>query len=132
MVFTDPSDHDDGYDRTINKDHGRGRWTVADYERDVRWLAGMHGATGLPLVMWQIPLGNSRLSNTWGRFRDTHVQRLLGRDPRWRRAYRDAGVIAFLFGGGADGTTSERTDGGLFRHLAARYAHAKLRTQPSR
>ena len=49
-----------------------------------------------------------------------------------RRAYRDAGVIAFLFGGGADGTTSERTDGGEFKHLAARYARARLRTQPSR
>jgi hypothetical protein len=132
MVFSDPSDRDDGFDAKINHDHGRSRWSRGDYARDVRWLAGMHRATRLPLVMWQIPLGNSRLPNTWGRFRDTHVERLLGRDPRWRRAYRDAGVIAFLFGGGADGTTSERTDGGLFRRLAARYAHAKLRTQPLR
>jgi hypothetical protein len=132
VVFTDPSDRDDGYDKHINKDHGRSRWTAGDYARDERWLAGMHRATGLPLVMWQIPLGNRDLPDTWKRYRDTHVQRLLGRDPRTRRAYRDAGVIAFLFGGGADGTTSERTDGGTFKRLAARYAHAKLRTQPLR
>jgi hypothetical protein len=132
LVFTDPSDRDDGFDAKVNGDHGRSRWSAGDYRRDVRWLAGMHRATRLPLVMWQIPLGNSMLPNTWGRFRDTHVERLLGRDPRWRRAYRDAGVVALLFGGGAEGTTSERTDGGLFRRLAARYAHAKLRTQPSR
>ena len=129
LVFSDPSDRDDGFDRKVNDDRGRSRWTTGDYRRDVRWLAGMHRATGLPIAMWQIPLGNSTLPDTRGRYRDTHVERLLGRDPRWRRAYRDAGVVAFLFGGGADGTTTERTDGGLFRKLAARYARARLRAR---
>lgn len=127
LVFSDPSDRDDGFDAKVNGDHGAGRWTTGDYRRDARWLAGMHRATGRPIVMWQIPLGNAKLPNTWKRYRDTHVERLLGADPRWRRAYRDAGVVAFLFGGGADGTTSERTDRGVFRRLAARYAHARLR-----
>lgn len=129
LVFSDPSDRDDGFDRKVNGDHGRSRWSAGDYARDARWLAGMHRATGRPIVMWQIPLGNSKLPNTPKRYRDTHVERLLGRDPRWRRGYRDAGVIAFPFGGGADGTTSERTDGGVFRRLAARYANARLRTK---
>jgi hypothetical protein len=129
LVFSDPSDRDDGFDRKVNHDGGRSRWSTGDYARDVRWLAGMHRATGLPIAMWQIPLGNARLPDTRGRYRDTHVERLLGADPRWRRAYRDAGVIAFLFGGGAEGTTSERTDGGLFRRYAARYARARLRVQ---
>lgn len=129
LVFSDPSDRDDGFDTKINGDHGASRWSTGDYRRDVRWLAGMHRATGRPIVMWQIPLGNSRLPNTWKRYRDTHVERLLGHTARWRRAYRNAGVIAFLFGGGADGTTSERTDGGMFRRLAARYSHARLRTK---
>jgi hypothetical protein len=124
LVFSDPSDRDDGFDLEVNGDGGRSRWTTGDYQRDVRWLRGMHRATKLPIAMWQIPLGNSMLPNTRGRYRDTHVERLLGSDPRWRRAYRDAGVVAFLFGGGADGTTTERTDGGVFRKLAARYARA--------
>jgi hypothetical protein len=132
VVFSDPSDRDDGYDLEVNHDHGRSRWTAGDYARDERWLRDMHTMVGLPLVMWQIPLGNSHLPNTNGRYRDTHVQRLLGPDSRTRRAYRDAGVIAFLFGSGADGNTTERTDGGLFRRLAARYAHARLGTKPSR
>lgn len=132
LVFSDPSDRDDGFDLKVNHDHGRSRWTAGDYARDERWLRGMHAMTRLPLVMWQVPLGNSHLPNTTSRYRDTHVQTLLGPDPKTRRAYRDAGVIAFLFGGGADGTTSERTDGGEFKHLAARYARARLRTQPSR
>jgi hypothetical protein len=132
VVFSDPSDRDDGFDAHINGDGGKSRWSAGDYRRDERWLAGMHRRTGLPIVMWQIPLGNSSLPDTWDRFRDTHVQRLLGADSTTRRAYRDAGVVAFLFGGGADGTTSERTDGGLFHRLAARYARARLRTQPPR
>lgn len=129
LVFSDPSDRDDGFDLKVKGDHGRSRWTTGDYRRDVRWLGDVHRATGKPIVMWQIPLGNSTLPNTRGRYRDTHVERLLGPDPRWRRAYRDAGVVALLFGGGADGTTSERTDGGVFRKLAARYARARLRTR---
>lgn len=132
LVFSDPSDRDDGFDLHVNHDHGRSKWTAGDYARDERWLAGMHAATRLPIVMWQIPLGNSHLPNTWRRYRDTHVERILGPDPRTRRAYRNAGVIAFLFGSGADGNTTERTDGGEFRRLARRYAHARLRTQPSR
>jgi hypothetical protein len=130
-IFVDPADRDDGFDDKINGDNGRSRWTRGDYARDVRWLAGVHRATGRPLVAWQIPLGNRRLPNTWGRFRDTHVQALLG-DRGLLRRYRDAGVVALLFGGGADGTTTDRTDGGLFARLARRYARARLRTQPSR
>jgi hypothetical protein len=120
-IFSDPSDRDDGFMATILHDGGRGRWTAGDYRRDRRWLAGVHARTRLPIVMWQIPLGNRGLPNTWKRFRDTHVQTLLG-NRRTLRAYRDAGVVALLFGGGADGTTSERTDRGVFARLAARYA----------
>jgi hypothetical protein len=123
LVFSDPSDRDDGFKAKILGDGGKGRWTAGDYARDRRWLATMHAQTKLPLVVWQIPLGNRRLPNTWTRFRDTHVETLLGRRST-TRAYAKAGVIAFLFGGGAEGTTSERTDGGLFRRLSARYARA--------
>jgi hypothetical protein len=127
-IFTDPSDRDDGFKATIYGDGGAGRWTPRDYRRDLRWMRTLHRATKLPLVQWQIPLGNSRPPNTWGRFRDTHVETLLGSRKRLK-AYRNAGVVAFLFGGGADGTTSERRDGGVFRRLAARYARRPLRVR---
>jgi hypothetical protein len=127
-IFSDPSDRDDGFKAKILRDGGKSRWTPGDYRRDRRWLSQVHRQTKLPIVMWQIPLGNRRLPDTWKRFRDTHVQTLLG-SRRTLRAYRDAGVVALLFGGGADGTTSERTDGGLFARLAARYRRGRaLRT----
>jgi hypothetical protein len=41
-------------------------------------------------------------------------------------ATRDAGVIGLLFGGGAAGTTSAETDGGLFYRLAQGYERNPL------
>jgi hypothetical protein len=90
LVFSDPSDRDDRFDEHINGDGGKSRWSAGDYRRDERWLAGMHRPTGLPIVMWQIPLGNTSRPDTWARFRDTHVQRLLGPDPTTRLAARYA------------------------------------------
>jgi hypothetical protein len=42
------------------------------------------------------------------------------------RATRASGVIGLLFGGGADGTTSPQTDGGLFYRSSARYLEHPL------
>ena len=95
------------------------------------------------------PLGNTKMramDNTTGHYQDNRVEWLLD-DPSGDhlRAYRDAGVIAFLFGGGATGTTcacdalkdgvtnpkpingnnqdsySADDDGGFFMRQAAQY-----------
>ena len=76
--------------------------------------------THQPIAIWQIPLGNSTLPDEWGAFKDTRVETWLGQRPRLVQL-RDAGVVALLFGGGADGTTSPQTDGGLFFRLSAAY-----------
>src|SRR5258708_28530810 len=59
--------------------------------------------------MWQIPLGNTRMrsqNNTWAHYQDNRVEWLLDEPARTHlTAYRDAGVVAFLFGGGASGVT---------------------------
>jgi hypothetical protein len=65
--------------------------------------------TGLRMVAWQIPLGNTvmaAMNDTWGHYQDNRVQWLLGTGARAHlRAYVNAGYVAFLFGGGASGTT---------------------------
>ena len=77
------------------------------------------------MAAWQIPLGNTSLPDTWGRFRDNRVQWLLG---PMGRAYAAAGYVGFLVVGGADGTTSAQTDGGYFyAHDRAYYRHGPLR-----
>jgi hypothetical protein len=46
------------------------------------------------------------MDDTWGHYRDNRVQWLLGAGSgKHLRAYARAGVVALLFGGGADGTT---------------------------
>jgi len=53
------------------------------------------------------------------------VQWFLGPGGRTHlRAYARAGLVAVLFGGGADGTTSPRTDGGYFLSRARAYYRA--------
>jgi hypothetical protein len=125
VAFTDVADRDAGFARVIEGDP-RTRWGPGDFRRHERYVAGFARRTRLPVVVWQIPLGNTALADTWGRFRDTRVQWWLGSRAHLR-AERDAGDVALRFGGGADGTTSRSTDGGLFDRLARRYARRPLR-----
>jgi hypothetical protein len=124
LIFGEFSDRDSGFKEHIEgMSHADAWWTASDFSRHVRFLGRVHRLTGKPLFLWQIPLGNTGLPDTWGRFRDNRPQWLLGAgSAAHRAAYARAGVRALLFGGGADGTTSERTDGGWFlRHAKAYY-----------
>jgi hypothetical protein len=124
LIFGEFSDRDSGFkEHVYGQSHDSAWWDGADFTRHVGWLARIHRLTGLPLFLWQIPLGNTGLPDTWGRFRDNRPQWLLGPgSAAHRAAYQRAGVRALLFGGGADGTTSEKTDGGWFaRHARAYY-----------
>jgi hypothetical protein len=156
LSFAEFSDRDAGFKQKIYGDGGASWWNAADFARNVRYLSTYSRAARQRIVMWQIPLGNRQMraeDNTWGHFQDNRVEWLLGAHSRKHlTAYRRAGVIAFLFGGGADGTTcacdaqhdgitnppaidgnnrpslSADDDGGLFRQLARRfYAHARPR-----
>lgn len=123
LVFAEFSDRDSGFKEHV---YGMPRadawWTAADFARHVRFLRRVHSRIKRPILLWQIPLGNTSLPDTWGKFRDNRPQWLLGTgSAAHRRAYARAGVRALLFGGGADGTTSERSDGGWFLQHAAAY-----------
>jgi hypothetical protein len=123
LVFGEFSDRDSGFKQHI---YGVSRrdawWTKHDFDRHVRFLARFHRSVPRPIVLWQIPLGNMGLSDTWGRFRDNRPQWLLGTGSRRHlRAYGRAGVRALLFGGGAEGTTSEESDRGWFLRHARQY-----------
>ena len=121
LVFNDVTDRDAGFYKVI-EGNPRTAWGPADFRRHDVYISGFTRRTRVPVVLWQLPLGNTTLHNTWGHFRDNRVQWWLGRrSAAHLRATRAAGVIGLLFGGGADGTTSPQTDGGLFYRLARRY-----------
>lgn len=118
IVFAEFSDRDAGYYQYFIG-HGAIYWFDAeDYRRNLRYLSRFSSAVNRRLVMWQIPLGNTKMrasNNSWGHYQDNRVENLLDDPARTRLTqYRDAGVVAFLFGGGADGTTcacDARNDG---------------------
>ena len=106
-------------------------------------------APGLRVVLWQVPLGNTKMraeNNTWDHYQDNKVEWLLDDPSRAHlNAYAQAGVVAALFGRGADGPTcacdaagdgvtdptpidgntglslSADDDGGFFKQQAADY-----------
>ncbi len=125
VAFAEFDDRDSGFNDRVLGDGGASWWNAGDFARHVRFLAGFVRRAHRRVVLWQIPLGNSRLPDTWGRYRDNRVEWLLDGPPYTHlRAYARAGVLALLFGGGADGTTSARTDGGVFFDRARAYLRA--------
>ncbi len=149
LTFTDIADRDASFKRLIYGDGGASAWDDADFVRYARFIAGYVAVTGHRVVVWQIPLGNTKMramNDTWGHYQDNRAEWFL-EDPGGTHLamWRDAGVIALLFGGGADGTTcacdaqndgvtnpapingnartslSADDDGGYFRERAAAY-----------
>jgi hypothetical protein len=113
VSFEDFSDRDAGW---YAAQGNPGTWfTAADFHRHLLYAQTFVRLAGVRMVAWQIPLGNSTT-----RWKDDRVQWLLGSRAHLQ-AYARAGVVAFLFGAGADGQTTPDTDGGLFRRLVARY-----------
>jgi len=149
VTFTDWSDRDAAFKRAIYGAGPEAWWNAADSARWVRFIRGYSAAAHQRVVVWQIPLGNTimrAMNNTWGHYQDNHVQWLLGSNGRAHlNTLARAGAIAFLFGGGADGTTcacdargdgvtnpapingnarksyNADDDGGYFRHQARAY-----------
>jgi hypothetical protein len=108
LSFEDFSDRDAGYYKKIQGDPSA--WfNAGDFHRHLLYTSVFVHQSGLRMVAWQIPLGNTIMraeNNTWNHFQDNRVQWLLGSSGHAHlEAYIKAGVVAFLFGRGADGNT---------------------------
>jgi len=116
IAFAEFSDRDSGFYQYVYGDSGRSWWDAEDFRRNVRFLTGFSAATHKRIVMWQIPLGNTRMraeNNTNDHYQDNRPEWLLDEPARSHlTAYRDAGVFAFLFGRGAGGPTCACDDNG--------------------
>jgi hypothetical protein len=109
-VFAEFADRDSG--RAVKRD-GRSAdaawWDAADFARFARYLGVVHRKVRRPVVLWQIPLGNTlyrAMDDSPHHYADNRVQWLLGGNAREHlKPYIDAGVVALLFGSGqSDGT----------------------------
>lgn len=150
MTFGEFADRDYGYAETLNGNYNA-RWDAEDFKRHTAFFAQYHKRVPKPIVLWQIPLGNTvykTMDNTPNHYQDNRVQWLFG-DKNRLRAYRDAGVVALLFGAGqststhfgdvardgitnrGSGKTSKSTedDGGYFREQANKYYKGPLKSK---
>ena len=110
IAFTDIADRDADYKRLVDPmDGGAAWWDEADFVRYARFIAGFVAGSGKRVVVWQIPLGNTKMraqNDTTGHYQDNRVEWFLD-DPTGAHLalWRDAGVVALLYGGGAGGIT---------------------------
>jgi hypothetical protein len=109
LTFSEFSDRDAGFKQAIQGYGPEAWWLADDFRRNARFLAAYVAGSGQRVVMWQIPLGNTRMramNNSWDHYQDNRVEWLLDDPGRAHlNEYLQAGVIAFLFGRGADGAT---------------------------
>ena len=154
LIFGEFRDRDAGfYEHIYGNPHA---WMdEGDYARDILFWSTIHSNLTKPIVLWQVPYGNTKMkamNNTWRHYQDNIVESLLD-DPAQRklRDYLDSGLIAVFFGQGASGTTcpcdamgdgttnpdpingndqnsiNADDDGGFFRLKAAEYySHGPL------
>jgi hypothetical protein len=149
LVFAEFSDRDAAFKQYQNGDGGASWWYADDFARSARYLGRFSALTRKRIVMWQIPLGNTKMramNNIWDHYQDNKVEWFFDDPGRANlSAYARAGVVAFLFGRGADGATcacdsagdgvtnpsaigantraslNADDDGGYFRERAAAY-----------
>jgi hypothetical protein len=109
IAFSEFSDRDSAFYQYEYGDGGAHWWDADDFRRNARFLRGFSTGAGKRIVMWQIPLGNTKMraqNNTKGHYQDNRPEWFLDETARTHlTAYRDAGVVAFLFAGGATDTT---------------------------
>jgi hypothetical protein len=158
LAFTDASDRDAAFKQYVYGDGGASWWSASDYARNARFLSRFTTATGRPMVVWQTPMGNTKMramNNTWNHYQDNHVEWFLEDPSRAHlQSYANAGLVALIFGRGSDGGTcacdaagdgvtdpapingndraslSADDDGGLFRSVAATYYASGALTLP--
>jgi len=110
LIFTDPSDRDAAW-KIANKYALHDTWwDDKRFEEWRTWSGEIHRMTGLPLMAWQIPTGNTIMAacnNTAGHYMDNRPQYWLEDYPKNTHLleWAQAGYIGLLFGRGAGGNT---------------------------
>ena len=120
VMFSEFSDRDSGYYQ--KRGSPERWWKPQDFDTFRRFIARLSTELRQEVILWQIPVGNTlyrSCNNSKGHYQDNRseylLQAVLDRGDTTRLAqYRDAGVVAFLFGAGQDDQTKyfdSRKDG---------------------
>ncbi len=107
LVFNDVADHDAGSYGAFAAGHwwDRTNVTFPNFARWLTWMGRLHTDTVLPLVEWQVPIGNQYFDtedNTNGHYQDNRAEYVLAHPSDLTAA----GIVAVLFGAGNAGQTT--------------------------
>jgi hypothetical protein len=158
VAFAEFSDRDAAF-KQIQYGDTAAWWDASDFSRNQLYISRFVSVAQKRVVFWQIPVGNTRMlaeNNTWEHYQDNKVEWLLDDPSRANvTGYLNAGVVAWLFGRGADGPTcfcdaakdgvtnpppingntrpslNADDDGGYFRERGAAYYSAGAMPLPS-
>ena len=104
------------------------QWDDATFDQFLGNIKKLTEAIGKPMILWQIPLGNETLPNTYGprdqwgnrtagKWQDDKVKHLFTKMDKVAAAH----IVALQFGAGHNETTSTETDGGYLLWFANDY-----------
>jgi hypothetical protein len=122
FIVSDPSDRDAGYYESI----GRKTWwdatnaTLPNFHQAFVWTKTLAEATNLPIVLWQIPVGNMSQSNTTDHWKDNRVDYFFAHLDEVSAAH----IVGLFFGAGMGGMTTPETDGGNLTGKTTTYRSA--------
>lgn len=130
FLISDVTDRDSGW---VYKTQGQASgdhyaWTNEEFLDFLRQVKQFTEAIGKPMMLWQIPLGNATLDNTYGPY-DKYGNRPSGRwvDDKVKHFFdnmekvADAHIVGLMFGAGYTEGTGTESDGGYFLKRALEY-----------
>jgi hypothetical protein len=111
LLFTDVGDRDAGFKEARGLPGAW--WKDKDFAEFREWGKQVYARTGLPLMVWRIPLGNTVMAtcnNTPWHYMDNRVEYWLEDYPANRHVaeWAEAGFIGLFFGGGTIDCTVHR------------------------
>ncbi|WP_295772278.1 hypothetical protein [uncultured Mucilaginibacter sp.] len=122
IIFSEFADRDAGFDLLVRKKSDpmwsaigdKSNNNLSDFDRFQRFLKKLNLNTGKKIILWQIPVGNTltnTCNNTPGHYKDNRAEYFLkpvidDNNVEKLLDYQRAGVVAFLFGRGAEECTS--------------------------
>ncbi len=105
FVATDPSDRDAAWYDT----QGRNAWwDDTKFAGYLAWSKALAEKAGRPTIMWQIPLGNPTLDNSYQHYKDNKIEYVFQNASGVGSAH----IVGLLFGPGDTPQTNTATDGG--------------------
>jgi len=122
FISVDASDRDAGYYQSLGRNTfwDATNQTLPHFHQAFAWAKALAEGLQLPVVYWQVSVGNAAQNNTNDHWKDNRVDYFFAHPAELAAAH----VTAMLFGAGAGGMTTPETDGGNLIAKAKAYLQA--------